>query len=784
MSQLKQMLTPYAQLLSIPSQLLMCALTLLSGIALAQYPPPISPSSNLTVIKSPLNQNVTISFKSPPIGTCTTIFSTQKQYTGYVNIPPGDVVAAPNDYPINTFFWFIEARQIPERAPLTIFMNGGPGSSSMVALFLENGPCEVVEIANNRLGTRARDWGWDRSTNILYVDQPVQVGLSFDTPTNRSLNLLDETFSSLPIAAPETQPSYTFLNGTFSSGEIEFSANTSAIAAHAIWHFLQAFLVTFPQYNPGNRPNSTTRDGIVGVNLFTESYGGKYGPAMATVFEEQNNLRLTNRATNSSILEIHLVSLGIINGLIDVLTQGPYWARFAYNNTYDIDVFTLLEQQNAASAFRAIDGCEQMSSSCRKRVALLDPKNLGNNRIVNEICLKALAACQEVLGDYSSKGRSVYDISQSSLDPFPPSYYLEYLNTLSVQAAIGAQVNYTQSSDVVLTSFTNTGDYVRGGQIEDLAALLAAGIRVAFIYGDRDFICNWVGGEAVSFAVAAAATQSQPSYSSWYSAGYAPIVANSSYIGGVVRQYGNLSFSRVYDAGHLVPSYQPETAFTIFTRIIQGDDISTGAPVDLSTFLTSGDANSTHLNSAPPMASPTCFLRAMRATCNDNQQNMLADGTGALVNGVLYNAESDWIPPAAVTPRWRVSLAPLPPAWRARTPRVCSPRWEWGWPSARWCHRRKWLGHRRVYRDGDPDHERDEDGWGSGEEEGEGEGFVESLGRVLFCCSFGDCKAAVLKSLDRLDGLVGEPKILPSLFLFILILDRETGSICPPVPFS
>jgi carboxypeptidase C (cathepsin A) len=628
----------------------MYVLSLLSTLAIAQYPPPVSNSSNVIVIKSPVNENITISFKSPPIGTCTTVFSTQKQYTGYVSIPPDDVVSAPNDYPINTFFWFIEARQVPATAPLTVFINGGPGSSSMVGLFLENGPCEVVEIAKDKLGTRARDWGWDRSTNILYVDQPVQVGLSYDTPTNGSLNLLDNSFSIPPTSLPRTQPSYTFLNGTFSSQNPRFSANTSTIAAHAIWHFLQAFLATFPDYNPGNRPNSTNKNGIVGINLFTESYGGKYGPSMAKVFEEQNNLRVSPTAANSSTLEIQLVSLGIINGLVDVLIQGPYYPRFGYKNTYKLEIFSLFEQQNAASSFLASDGCEQTTLSCRSTAAVLDPGNLGNNPSVNDICAKAYIACQQVFGIYSSKGRSVYDLSQNTLDPFPGFHYVEYLNTPSVQAAIGAQVNYTQTSDTVFSSFRGTGDHVLGGQIEDLAALLAAGIRVAFIYGDRDFICNWAGGEAVSFAVAAAAAQSQTSYSSWYSAGYAPIVANSSYIGGVVRQFGNLSFSRVYDAGHLVPAYQPETAFTIFSRIIQGEDLSTGAPVDLNSFGTNGDTNATHTNSAPSMASPTCHIRAVKATCDRDQQNMLANSAGVLINGVLYNAESDWkAPPESVT---------------------------------------------------------------------------------------------------------------------------------------
>jgi hypothetical protein len=41
----------------------------------------------------------------------------------------------------------------------------------MIGMFQENGPCEVVELARDKFGTKARDWGWDRSSNIIYVDQ-------------------------------------------------------------------------------------------------------------------------------------------------------------------------------------------------------------------------------------------------------------------------------------------------------------------------------------------------------------------------------------------------------------------------------------------------------------------------------------------------------------------------------------------------------------------------------------------------------------------------------------
>ena len=597
----------------------------------------------MTVVTSPVDGNVTVSYKTPPVGTCTTVFSTQKQYSGYVTLPANSLVPNHGSYMINTFFWFIEARQAPEIAPLTIFINGGPGSSSMVGLFQEVGPCQVVEIAKGVLGTKSRDWGWDRSSNIVFVDQPVQVGFSYDTLTNASLNLLQETLSYPPSGLPPTQPAYSYLNGTYGSGNATFTANTSSIAAQSIWHFLQCFLGVFPQYNPGSRTNGTGGDNVVGVNLFTESYGGKYGPAMASFFENQNKRRLLTPSAMNSTLEIKLVSLGIMNGWVDLLIQTPFYPRFAYNNTYGISAISLTQQLNSADAYLGADGCQQLATSCRDLQTELDSSDMGDVKAVDNVCAEAQAYCEaNIIGPYTLSGRSVYDISQNTLDPFPDPRYLEYLNTQALQQAIGVPVNYTQDSNAVFGAFNSTGDYARGGQIDDLVDLLRAGVRVALIYGDRDYICNWLGGEAVSFAIAGA---TQPQYAPWYSAGYAPIVSNNSYVGGVVREFGNLSFSRVYDAGHLVPAYQPETAFTIFTRIIQGAEIGFGNQVDLSTFGTRGDANATQTNTVPATVSPTCYLRAVNATCNTDAKNMIANSAGVIINGVLYNQESDWTPP-------------------------------------------------------------------------------------------------------------------------------------------
>ncbi|KAL8710401.1 MAG: hypothetical protein Q9220_005002 [cf. Caloplaca sp. 1 TL-2023] len=618
-------------------------LLLHSQFVSGQFPSPNYLTANVTVVQSPTNRNIVLHFKSPPVGTCTTVFPTQRQFTGYVTLPPRTLAPIQQDYYVNTFFWFIEARTNPSSAPLTIFINGGPGSSSMVGLFQEAGPCEVVEIAQGRFGTQARDWGWDRSSNIIFIDQPNQVGFSFDRLTNGSLDLLTSSVSSPPSGIPPGQPEDTFLNGTFSTNNGSASANTTEIAAHTLWHMLQGFLSTFPQYNPAITSNNT-QSGTVGINLFTESYGGKYGPLFAAHFESQNALRQSGKLPKNKTLEIRIVSLGIMQGCVDDLVQASFYPIFANKNTYGIQALSLADQQNAASSYLGADGCEQQIQACRSAMMSLDPSNEGDVNGVNQICKVAQVGCyQNVVGPYMNSGRSIYDITQMVPSPFPPSTYLEYLNTAELQSAIGVTVNYTESNNAISNAFIQTGDYERGNQISQMAYLLSLGVRVALIYGDRDYICNWLGGEAVSFSIAA----QSPAYAPFYSAGYADIVVNNTYVGGVVRQYGNLSFSRIYNAGHLIPAYQPETAFTVFTRIIMGTDMSLGEPIDLSTYKSNGTANATYTSKAPESAEPTCWIKNINGTCTDDQKNMILREEGEIINGVLYEKSSDWHPPAS-----------------------------------------------------------------------------------------------------------------------------------------
>ncbi len=74
------------------------------------------------------------------------------------------------------FFWYFESRSAPASDPLVLWQTGGPGGSSMLGMLEELGPCLIND---NGTGTVHNAFGWNKEANLLFVDQPAGVGMSY-----------------------------------------------------------------------------------------------------------------------------------------------------------------------------------------------------------------------------------------------------------------------------------------------------------------------------------------------------------------------------------------------------------------------------------------------------------------------------------------------------------------------------------------------------------------------------------------------------------------------------
>ncbi|KAF2101322.1 putative carboxypeptidase S1 [Rhizodiscina lignyota] len=574
------------------------------------------PAEGATVLHSKHDPDITLSYKKTDI--C------ESSYSGYVHLPASALsdVEGPPEYSMNTFFWFFPARESPETAPLAIWVDGGPGVAALSGAMTENGPCFVNDDGNS---TRRNPFSRNNRVNMLYIDQPISAGYSYSNLVNITYNLLTETQTPTDFSKgiPFT-PNITVFPGTVSNPDLAFTANNSNIAAKAMWHFAQVWFEEFPIYHPENER----------ISLWTNSYGGYFGLAIFSFWESQNK-KIQSGDLKAHYL--HLDTLGIENGCIDAVSQALGYPHIAYNNTYNFPLINETVYNEIVQSVIDPDpdhGCLAAIHRCREVASVGDPQFYANNKTVNDICAVATELCFPILGIAETyANRSSFDIAQVLPTSFPNYQHSAFFNRRWVQQSLGAPVNYTDSANLTGLYFLGTADAFRQSQAS-VEYLLQNDVQVTLVYGDRDTRCNWIGVENISLTV------DYPDAKNFRAAGYADIHTNKSYTGGVVRQYDGFSFSRVFEAGHEVSAFQPETAYEIFNRAMFRHDIATGTrgKYGASHYQSKGPASSWSIkNVLPPPPPPKCDLWAMSVTCTDDQIIAIENGT-AIFDGVIVTS--------------------------------------------------------------------------------------------------------------------------------------------------
>ena len=328
-----------------------------SLLAVAHSQPVFPESRFTTVIQDPAFPGISLSFKETNI--CETTPGV-KSYSGYVNLQSTALedIQGAEPYNVSTFFWFFEARNDPQNAPLAVYLAGGPGEASTYSAVAENGPCYIGQDSNS---TYLNPWSFNNHINMLYIDQPVQAGYSYDTLVNGTLNLVNNVITPLDTNTPNT----TLVAGTFPSQNSSFTANTTAIGARTLWHFAQFWLSEFPQYHGANDS----------ISFWGNSYGGYYVPGYSAYFQQQNQ-KIANGTTKGRTIKVD--TIGITNGCTDFLVQGPFYPIYAVNNTYDIQTIPESVADEALQNFTAPGGCRDLILQCRQAAAFGDPFELGS----------------------------------------------------------------------------------------------------------------------------------------------------------------------------------------------------------------------------------------------------------------------------------------------------------------------------------------------------------------------------------------------------------------------
>ena len=109
----------------------------------------------------------------------------------------------------NIHYYLVESENDPANDPLLIWMNGGPGCSSLDGFLYEHGPYRVnvrsVVDANGDSIEEAYlkyfEQSWSKLANTLYIEAPVGVGFSYSTAGKADYNCTDDTTADDNLAA-------------------------------------------------------------------------------------------------------------------------------------------------------------------------------------------------------------------------------------------------------------------------------------------------------------------------------------------------------------------------------------------------------------------------------------------------------------------------------------------------------------------------------------------------------------------------------------------------------
>ncbi|CAE6369842.1 unnamed protein product [Rhizoctonia solani] len=342
-----------------------------------------------------------------------------KQYSGYFDVSENKHI----------FFWFFEARNNPDSAPVAIWLNGGPGCSSSTGLLLELGPCTIGKNGRN---TTVNPWSWNANVNMLFIDQPAGVGYSYNTGS-----VMTNSFD----------------------------------AAADMWVVLQLFYQRFSEY-AGE------------LHIAGESYAGVYIPYIARTIWE-NNKKVGG--SDGGWLKINLTSIMIGGGLLHPWYQfgatydwwcgGEKWQVWEKNSTECKEL-----ERDEVACLRMVEYCNKVDTDlvcgAAAQFCLEEMTDMINKSGLNP--LDGRSSCDARNGSIACYPEVGWMLE-----------YLNYPDIKS-ELGIAPHVEFTACTNDINQAFIQSGDPIRNAA-RLLPDLIESGIRMLNYAGDADLLSAFPG---------------------------------------------------------------------------------------------------------------------------------------------------------------------------------------------------------------------------------------------------------------------------------------------------
>ncbi|XP_030230769.1 lysosomal protective protein isoform X2 [Gadus morhua] len=429
-----------------------------------------------------------------------------KQYSGYLTI-------ANNKH---LHYWFVESQLNPAKDPVVLWLNGGPGCSSLDGMLTEHGP---FLIQDDGVSLEYNPYSWNKISNMLYLESPVGVGFSYSKDKNYVTN------------------------------DTEVSMNN--------YLALKQFFKLFPEYSKNQ------------LFLTGESYAGIYIPTLAERVMEDPAFNLQGIAVGNGMASYELndnslVYFAYYHGLLG----NQLWAQLQtfccskgkcdFYNNHNVNCSKNLEEvQNIvySSGLNMYNLYAPCPGGVGQRVGM-DGGSLVLRDLGNSFTRHPATQRLKQLRGAASLFKNV------RLDPpctnSTPSTL--YLNNAYVRAALHISPDalpWVLCSSVVNLNYGRVYMEVSKQYLKLLGALV---YRVLVYNGDVDMACNFMGDEWFVESLQQKVDVQRRTWTYQDKAGLQ--------VGGFVKEFCNLAFLTIKGSGHMVPTDKPAAAYTMFSRFL------------------------------------------------------------------------------------------------------------------------------------------------------------------------------------------------------------------------
>ncbi|CAJ0558088.1 unnamed protein product, partial [Mesorhabditis spiculigera] len=427
----------------------------------------------------------------------------------------------------------LEAEWDPSTAPLLLWLNGGPGSSSLVGLFQENGPYRVGRDGKSLFQNHN---AWNKFANVLYLESPVGVGYSYSIDPNETISYNDN--------------------------------NTATVNYAALRDF---FMNAYPEYQ--------TRD----FYITGESYAGVYLPTLA--------VKLIN-GIKAADIKANFKGMVVGNGVLDkntdlnsIIHLQYYSGLYSYNDYTDL-VNTCCPGNSNEFACQFSDHVVWGDS--------VIPDGNSSDPCFNKLSDFILSGYTSPYDRYNmyqdcynTPSNGIRAVSNyNSSDPYDGYYcYMDtalekYLNLPEVMTALNipsAVKGWNDNDDIFDVYIQQNID-----QYDNFAKVFDYGAKVLIYNGDVDMACNFLGAQWF-----AAKLQDKlklhvdKARENWYyrqDPNYEKTVAGS-----WIRYTSYFDVITVKGSGHYVPLDRPMHALQMIYNFVYYNDYSTPFPAGPTT---------------------------------------------------------------------------------------------------------------------------------------------------------------------------------------------------------